>query len=418
MKLLLIISFLWVSIVMYAQKSDINIPLVKISTGGVIHRFFDTSPISPSGKYIALFRFPNETSSPKPGEVGEVILVDLQSGKERVVAQSRGWEMQLGANIQWGLTDKELYFNDVDTTTWTGFAVQLNPKTGKSIRMVGTVFMVSADGKKLASYNLAKSRFAQVGYGLVIPDKFTSRNKGIVDNDGIFITHVATNECKMVVSIKEIYEKTMPPITIPNPNDYEYYCFQVKWNPQATRLLTVIDWLPKQNGQRQRAVVTMRPDGSDIRRAVTNEQWTKGGHHINWTPDGEYLSMNLNVDGKPGIEIITVKYDGTDMKIVYPKGSGHPSFHPKGLPFVVTDAYAGEMPLPDGKTPIRLINIKNQTEINIAEIVLPGIKNFEFRVDAHPAWDKSGRYVVFNGTDNGTRCVYLADLKNVLKSMK
>ena len=162
----------------------------------------------------------------------------------------------------------------------------------------------------------------------------------------------------------------------------------------------------------------MRPDGSEIKTAVTNEQWTKGGHHINWTPDGEYLSMNLNVDSKPGIEIITVKYDGTDMKMVYPVGSGHPSFHPKGLPFIVTDAYAGEMPLPDGKTPIRLINIKNQTEINIAEIVLPEIKNFEFRVDAHPAWDKSGRYVVFNGTDNGTRCVYLADLKNVLKTTK
>lgn len=418
MKQLLIISFLLGSVVIFAQNSHTEIPLVKISSTGVIHRFFDTSPISPSGKYLALFRFPDETRSPKPGDVGDVILVNIKSGKERVIAQSRGWEMQLGANVQWRLTDKELYYNDVDTTTWTGFAVQLNPKTGKSIRMRGTVFMVSADGKMLASYNLAKSRYAQVGYGLVVPDKFSSRNKGIVDNDGIYITDVATNECKMVVSIKEIYEKTIPAITISNSNDYEYYCFQVKWNPQGTRLLTVIDWLPKQNGQRQRVVVTMRPDGSEIKTAVTNEQWTKGGHHINWTPDGEYLSMNLNVDSKPGIEIITVKYDGTDMKMVYPVGSGHPSFHPKGLPFIVTDAYAGEMPLPDGKTPIRLINIKNQTEINIAEIVLPEIKNFEFRVDAHPAWDKSGRYVVFNGTDNGTRCVYLADLKNVLKTTK
>lgn len=418
MKQLLLLIFLLGSIVTFAQKAGTNIPLVKISTGGVIHRFFDTSPISPSGKYVALFRFPSEARSPKPGDVGEVILVNIKSGKERVVAQSRGWEMQLGANVQWGATDNELYFNDVDTTTWTGFAVQLNPKTGKSIRMGGTVFMVSADGKKLASYNLEKSRYAQVGYGVVVPDKFTSRNKGIVDNDGIYITDVATNECKMVVSIKEIYEKSIPAISNSNPNDFEYYCFQVKWNPQSTRLLATVQRTPRAGGDRLRSIITMRPDGSEIRTAITNEQWSKGGHHINWTPDGEHLSMNLNVDGKPGIEIITVKYDGTDMKIAYPKGSGHPSFHPKGLPFIVTDAYAGEMPLTDGKTPIRLINIKNQTEINIAEIVLPAIKNFEFRVDAHPAWDKSGRYVVFNGTDNGTRCVYLADLKNVLKTTK
>ncbi len=185
MKRLLTILFYLLPIVMYSQKPDINIPLVKISTGGIIHRFFDTSPISPSGKYIALFRFPNETRSPKPGEPGEIVLVDLHSGEERVVAQSRGWEMQLGANVQWGLTDKELYFNDVDTTTWNGFAVQFNTETGKSIRMGGTVFMVSADGKKLASYNLAKSRFAQIGYGIKVPDPNISRNIGVVDDDGI-----------------------------------------------------------------------------------------------------------------------------------------------------------------------------------------------------------------------------------------
>ncbi|HEX9959237.1 MAG TPA: hypothetical protein VGA96_18345, partial [Fibrella sp.] len=78
------------------------VPVVKVSSGRVIHRFFDTSPLSPSGRYLALFRFPQETRSPKPGEVGEVILVDRQTGQERVVAQSRGWEMQLGANVQWG----------------------------------------------------------------------------------------------------------------------------------------------------------------------------------------------------------------------------------------------------------------------------------------------------------------------------
>ena len=76
----------------------------------------------------------------------------------------------------------------------------------------------------------------------------------------------------------------------------------------------------------------MKPDGSDIRTAITPEQWAKGGHHVNWTPDGEHLSMNLNVDGNEGLELITVKYDGTELKTVFTPGSGHPSFHPKGHP--------------------------------------------------------------------------------------
>jgi hypothetical protein len=407
-------TFLMFSLGVFAQINS-SCPVIKISTGRVIHRFFDTSPISPSGKYIALFRFPSEVNSPKPGEVGEVVLVTIKTGKERVVAQSRGFEMQLAANVQWGKTDKELYFNDVDTLSWKGFATQLNPFTGVSRRMEGTVFMVSPDGKKLASYNLEKSRYAQVGYGVVIPNELNPRNKGVVDNDGIYVTDTKTGKCKMIVSINQLYQQAVPSIKIDHPEKFEFYCFQVKWNPQGTRLLTVMDWEPKVDGKRQRAVLTMRADGTDIKTAITDEQWTKGGHHVNWMPDGEHLSMNLNVDGKPGIEIINVKYDGTNLKTAYPIGSGHPSYHPKGLPFVITDAYAGEMPVADGKTPIRLINVSKQTEQNIAEIVLPKITNFEFRVDAHPAWDKTGRFVVFNGTDNGTRCVYIADLKNLLK---
>jgi hypothetical protein len=395
-----------------------SVPVVKVSSGRVIHRFFDTSPLSPSGRYLALFRFPQETRSPKPGEVAEVILVDRQTGQERVVAQSRGWEMQLGANVQWGNTDEALYFNDVDTTNWSAFAVQLNPLTGKSRRMGGTVFMASTDGNYLASYNLLASRRAQVGYGVVVPDAKAPHNIGPVDTDGIDITNTQTGAVKRIVTIKDIYDKSLPSIAIANPQDYNYYCFQVKWNPQGTRLLTTLQWTPRSGGSRLRSVITMRPDGSDLHTAITPDQWAKGGHHINWTPDGEYLSMNLNVDEKPGLEIITVRYDGTDMKTVFTPGSGHPSFHPGGLPLIVTDAYSGEMPLADGKTPIRLMDVKTGKEQTIAQIFLPEIKDFEFRVDAHPAWDRSGRYVIFNGYVDGTRNVFMADLKGEVDKVK
>jgi hypothetical protein len=64
------------------------VPIKKVSTGRVIHRFHDTSPLSPSGRYMALFRVPFEDHYPEPGDMGEVILVDMETGEERVVAQS------------------------------------------------------------------------------------------------------------------------------------------------------------------------------------------------------------------------------------------------------------------------------------------------------------------------------------------
>ena len=181
-----------------------RVSLKQVSTNKVIHRFFDTSPLSPSGKYLALFRMPYENKSPKPGDVSEVVVVDMKTGKERVVAQSRGWEVQLGANVQWGKSDKELLFNDVDTTTWKAFCVVLNPLTGKSRRLDGTIFMASNDGKKIASYNLINSVYAQVGYGVIIPKNLIERNFGPVDNDGINITDVATGKVKRIVTIKAV----------------------------------------------------------------------------------------------------------------------------------------------------------------------------------------------------------------------
>lgn len=42
-------------------------PLAAVDQQGKnLHRFFDTSPISPWGWYIALFRMPYENVSPRP----------------------------------------------------------------------------------------------------------------------------------------------------------------------------------------------------------------------------------------------------------------------------------------------------------------------------------------------------------------
>ncbi|MBI4623822.1 MAG: hypothetical protein HY736_11485 [Verrucomicrobia bacterium] len=401
-----------------------GVRVVKISSGGTLHRFFDTSPFSPSGRYLALFRFPREDRSPRPGETGKVILVDLLSGEERVVAESRGYELQLGANVQWGATDAELYFNDVDPGTWTAFAVQLNPLTGASRRLGGTVFMVSPDGRQLASYNLIVSRRAQVGYGVLVPEEaMPPRHVGPVGSDGVDLTDVATGVSRRIVTIREIYERSQPSIAIPNPDDFEYYCFQVKWNPQGTRLLATVQWSLRANrnsagsaagGGRRRAVITMRPDGSELRTAITPEQWAKGGHHINWMPDGKHLSMNLNIDGQPGLELISVRSDGTDLKVIFKPGSGHPSQHPGGRPFVITDAYPDEpVAAHDGTSPLRLLDLVRGTEQTVAKIFV-SMTAGEFRVDPHPAWDRTGRFVVFNGFVDCTRNVFIADLSALI----
>lgn len=390
-----------------------QVPVYVVPSERVVHRFFDTSPISPSGRYLALFRLPYADRSPGPGDSGDVVLVDLHTGGERIVERSAGWEMQVGANVQWGASDDELYFNAVDPATWRSFTVQANPFTGARRELDGHVFMVSSDGAWLASHDLVKSRLALPGYGVVVPDELVPRNAGPVRDDGIYVTDTNTGRSRLLVSLQRVYEEAVPSIRVADPTQYEYHCFQVKWNPQGTRLLSSVQWGSPGGGARRRAAITMNADGSDIRTAVSPDQWARGGHHINWHPDGEHISMNLVVDDDHELAIVTMRFDGSGLRKVFTPGSGHPSFHPGGR-YIVTDAYPGEpVAFGDGTVPIRLIDTETNTCTTIARVYV-SLTQGEFRLDPHPAWDASGRYVVFNGLIDGQRRVFVADLAKLL----
>lgn len=394
-------------------KYDPMVPVYVVSGARTIHRFFDTSPISPSGRYLAVLRMPYEDRAPAPGDVAEVVVVDLKTGQSRTVAQSRGWESQVGANVQWGRSDSELYFNDVDPSTWRGFAVQLDPTTGHRRELQGTVFMVSPDGKTLASFNMMTAHRAQPGYGVMVPDDLVVPTRGPSDQDGIWLTDVDSGRTRLLVSTKTLYEKCVPSFQIEQPEAYEFYLFQVKWNPQGTRLMASVQWAPAGTTKRQRVVVTVKADGTDPRTAVTAAQWGRG-HHMCWCPDGDHITMNLDLDNDRKLELAMVRYDGADLHEIFRPGSGHPSFHPAGR-YVIDDAYPSEpVAWKDGSVPIRLIDTKKKTCENIVRIYVSSVKG-TLRVDAHPAWDRTGRYVVFNGFDGDSRKVYIADLAGVLE---
>ena len=90
-------------------------------------RLYDSSPFSPSGRFLAIFRFP-EGIEGRPitvGLEGHVIVVELRTGRQRVVAATSGFDSQVGAQVQWGATDDDLLFNDLDES--------LPPLTGGAI---------------------------------------------------------------------------------------------------------------------------------------------------------------------------------------------------------------------------------------------------------------------------------------------
>lgn len=394
---------------------------------GCIHRFFDTSPISPSGRYMAVFQFPFEDRRPLPGEKGNVRVINLETGENRIVAESCGWEPQMGANINWGATDNELFFNDVDTGSWTPFAWKLDSLTGRRQKMDWTVYHASPDGKWLISSNPTTMIRTQPGYGVYVPQETVRQNIGPVDDDGFYLTDTATGKTKLLVSIADILKKAEPRIKFDNPEECEIYGFHSKFNPQGDRLMLSLRWFPlreepgwdmfkKDHLSVRYAWVTMKLDCSEMHCAVGPEEWEKEGHHATWFPDGKRISMNLKID-RDVMRFVQVDADGKNLRKMLDNlpGSGHPTVYPGGH-HLLTDTYTWEdVAYGDGTIPLRWVDLDKGTEEVVVRInTLQSCPDPALRVDPHPAWDRSWRYVTFNAFVGGTRRVFLADMSTLI----
>jgi hypothetical protein len=161
----------------------------------------------------------------------------------------------------------------------------------------------------------------------------------------------------------------------------------------------------------------MRLDGSDMHCAIGPEQWDKGGHHGTWFPDGWRISMNLNID-RDCMRLVQTNADGTGLRKIHNTlhGSGHPTVHPDNR-HILTDTYDNKWEAyGDGTIPLRWLDIKTGAEQHLVRInVHQPVCDPVLRVDAHPAWDRTWRYITFNAFVGGTRRVFIADLKRVLR---
>jgi hypothetical protein len=405
-----------------------RVPVRCVTPGdtGFIHRYYDSSPFSPSGRYVAATRLPFEDRLPRPGDVARIVVIDLETGETRTVAETRGWDVQLGAQLQWGADDCTLLYNDLELRDWMPYGVRHDLQTGEVRRLGGTVYSVSPDGRFAASPCLRRMAVTQRGYGVVVPKDQVPTNRGASEDDGIWLTDLQTGDARLLISLAQVVEQAGSALPIARKRG-DFFAFHVKWNPQGTRLMLALRWLPRSllPWKRKRRygakhVITMNADGSHVRVAVSAGRWAKGGHHPNWCPDGDHVLMNLNTQGD-GLRFARLALDGSTCETLVPAilGSGHPTLHPDGQ-HLLTDAYVDEpLAFADGTTPIRLIDLRSGLETQLVRIGIRPLAERStgaLRVDPHPAWDRTYTRVAFNACPDGRRRVYVADLSEILRA--
>lgn len=353
-----------------------------------IHRFFDTSAVSPSGQYLAYAELPSDMDG-----LAAVKVINLKSGNTTTIARTSAWGAQLGAQVQWSGNDDKLFFNMEDLSSFSrrAYGVSYDPRTHASTPLPCAVYHVSADGQHTVSPDLYRIFHTQRGYGIDRPNAQEQ-----AQDDGIMVADLRTHSCRQLYSLQQIAAA----IGLDSPR---IYGFHTKWSSDGKYILFVLrsleqpadssSWVRSKVRVRVQHLVLLSADGQTIKYVLSwaskpfMSNGTKvlvlvDGNHPNWIPGSHRISMNFDakhVLGQDSQQLwATVVIDADrllcdlplyhqrfravpfqrtaaeatsthgcqqhtdiEMMLAWEYGFGHPSFHPNGRYFI-TDAYEKE----------------------------------------------------------------------------
>ncbi|MCB1969438.1 MAG: hypothetical protein KDG54_03425 [Geminicoccaceae bacterium] len=376
-----------------------------------MHTFFDVQPLSASGRYLAVTRLPFEHRGPYPGDMAEICVIDLTDQTIETVYRTGGWALQLGANIQWHPTDDRFLFcNDLGAGRGVGVMIDREDRT--SCSYAAPFYAIEPTGQGMLGPALDLVNRTQYGYG--VPETVTGRRSlrpGAARDEGIWRTDLGTGRVELLASIHDLVQASPDRDLLMTGTNI---LFHTKIHEDGGRIFQVLrsmDLVDRPGAVRSR-IMTLDADGSGIRELLPHRDWDRGGHHPSWMSGARRVLMNLVPERGGEMRFVILDDDGSGCRQVLDdwRGSGHPSIEARGR-YLVTDAYLNEgFGEPDGKAPLRLIDLRDGIEHHIMQLDCGPPNLRARRIDPHPVWGRDGRSVIVNGVVDGRRAVMIADL--------
>lgn len=417
-------------------KTSVPVQCVTPDDGFYLHTFYDVCPLSPSQRFLTVTKFPYQEKSPRWGDEAEICVIDLVENTIETVYSSKAWSYQLGANVQWGnKNDRYLYTNDV--IDGVPVCIRIDLETREVRAYSGAKYDLSPDEKYVISPNLLTMNTHQYGYA--VPDQVYGKvgrfTRSDMTKEGLWKTDLQSNKTELLASLADFEAHVQGA-----KEEREFYgqstnyLFHSKINRQNTRIMQVFRGQIKNRG-RGASLFSLNTDGSNIQQCLTKEHWVTGNavevgtNHPNWHPDGEHIVANCTPDwlGYKNVHFCQFKYDGSDFKVLSERhwGSGHPSINGDSS-FLLSDTYPKEhwIPTPKGEVALRLLNLKTDEEQILCTVSVNVGNNgarkskkeagSQFKLDPHPAWSRDYGKVVFNGSPELRRQVFIADISSAI----
>ncbi len=378
----------------------------------LLANYFGINAWSPDGRYVCVLGTTINGRLPEQEDTATVALVDLADNFRYIpISRTTCWNFQEAAMFHWlPWEDGLCAFNDCRDGKFV--TVLLNWKTGEERIVQRPVSAVDPTGEWAVSINYARLRLCRPDYGYAGQGQDPLAGEMWPEQDGLWLVNLKTGEERLILSVAEAREK-MTKIT--SDDGLAYFCHTII-SPDASKVFFLARTV--QDFQAQLASrghvykwdtvsLTVRTDGTDLRRCFP-DGWQ--GSHFNWK-DSETLLVTARWNaGALWSHVLFTVGKEEERKHLAPgimDWDGHCVFSPDGE-FVSSEGYWNK----DGYRSWALLRVKDEAVRSLGQFQVPEkYRETYSRCDLHARWRPDGKQLGFNSVHEGSRQVYLRDVK-------
>jgi len=374
--------------------------------------YFGINAWSPDGRYLAVLETDINGRVPEVGEAATLALVDLQDGNKLIpIGKTYCWNFQEAAMFHWlPWEDGACIYNDCRDGKFV--SVVYNWKTGDERIIPYPVSAVSKDGTKAVSVNYARLRLCRPDYGYAGQGQDPLRDDIWPDSDGLWVVDLRTGEGRLVLSIRDAAAQMTQ---IEDPKGLAYFCHTVL-SKNAKKIFFLARTVENLDEQVEKfghvkawrtSAFTIDIDGNNLRRCYP-DGWE--GSHFNWLDD-ETIAVTARWNaGKCWAHTIFKVGEEDKVRHLAPgllDWDGHLVFSPNGK-FLCSDGYWNS----NKERTFVLIRVEDEAVRSLGTFFVPEQYQEQYsRCDLHARWRPDGSQLAFNSVHEGTRQVYISDVK-------
>ena len=301
-------------------------------------------------------------------------------------------------------------FNDMRDGKFV--SVLLNWKSGEERILPRPVSAVDPTGEWAVSLNYARLRVCRPDYGYAGNGQDALLGEVWPEDDGLWLLNLKTGEERLILSVAGARDM-MPDIT--SEDGLAYFCHTIIC-PDASKVFFLARTIQDFNAQMEKkgyvfkwdtVSFTIHTDGTSLRRCFP-DGWK--GSHFNWK-DNETRAVTARWDAGESWSHTLLKV-GEEEKVRHlapgiMDWDGHCVFSPNGQ-FLSSEGYWNK----DGYRSWVLLRLEDEALVSLGSFLVPEKYKEQYsRCDLHARWRPDGKQMAFNSVHEGSRQVYLRDVK-------